>query len=51
MPRIGLEVSIDAENIAKVEAVGNDFRWLLYLVIYKNDIIFSQSNHVVLLFM
>ncbi|CBY13004.1 unnamed protein product [Oikopleura dioica] len=29
MPRIGLEVSIDAENIAKVEAVGNDFRYFV----------------------
>merc|ERR1712142_377414 len=29
MPRIGLEISFDVENLATVEAVGKDFRWFL----------------------
>ena len=29
MPRVGLEISFDVENVASVEAVGKDFRWFL----------------------
>jgi hypothetical protein len=29
MPRIGLEVQFETENLASIAAVGSDFRWFL----------------------